>query len=350
MFLNRLELFRACIALFLLQGSLLKVLASPPSVEDLPVPAAVGPMGSHRSRTKVITPPAGRDALYRPGILQPFDFPPEIYDNAAAEWDYVANNPRHVSIMGPPGFWTEAGLRQQYETTKHLRFAPELFPTPPPYEVWLKEQQMLRAIKMHEDTVKQQLLHRGQVWTVQDALSWEINRVEQLVVFRQLQISVVLKYATLDPLVREYELKMYRFWAGFLEHFRHMDIAAFDINALIEQLEGSNGALGSKLDKYVREGGEESDQVYQELSQIFHEVQLDMAELRHQPAPVDRLSETEGADDHAQHSPGGNDARLSFSSEVPSEEARDVYETHSFDDALKRLQDLKIIEKAIPFV
>lgn len=350
MMLSQHRLYHACLVmLFLTQGLIPKVSTGSTTVEGLTVPASVGVVSLHRSRNKVIIPPAGRDALYRPGILQPFDFPPEISNNAATEWDYVANNPRRVSVMGPPGFWTEKGLKQQYEATKHLRFAPELFPIPPPFEVWLKEQQMLRAIKMHEDTVKQQLLHRGAKWTIQDALTWEINRAEQLIIFRQLQISIVLKYASLDTLVREYELKMYRFWAGFLENFRLKDIASFDAQALAEQLEGSNNMLQSKLEQYLSEGGAPNDPAYQELWHIYQKAQLSLAELRNPTLPVERPSDFGHSGDDIQHSPSANDARLSFSSGGLSEhEARDQFDVPSFDDALKRLRDLKMIEKFKP--
>lgn len=352
MFVDLLTSQRVCLAavflVFTLPTCVLQASASPPPVEDISVPAAVGVLGAHRTRTKVLTPPAGRDTLYRPGILQPWDFPPEIANNPSAEWDYVVNNPRRFSIMGPPGFWTEAALRKQYETTKQFRFAPELFPESPPFEVWLKEQQMLRIIKMHEDTVKQQLLHRGSVWTVQDALAWELNRAEQLIIFRQLQISIVLKYATLDPLVRDYEVRMYRFWAGFLENFRSMNIAYFDSNTFLEQLEGSNKILETNLDQYLRHGGMRTDPAYQELSGILAEAQRTVAELRNpSQGPLDLGRGV----DHARSAPGVSQYRPPLGTVIgPEREVREVMGMLSFDDALRRLGHLAVVDKAKPII
>ncbi|PWY99739.1 hypothetical protein BCV70DRAFT_112291 [Testicularia cyperi] len=193
--------------------------------------------------------PAGRALLYRPARFQTWDFPLEV---AMDGWDSTVHMPKYESLKGPKGFWTDAGLRAHYELIKTMRYAPEFFPVPPPYEVWLKEQQMLMAIKMHEETIKMQLQtsagavrpQRGaEVWTKEKALQWEMTRAEQILWFHLLQMSIVRDYAQLDPEWMAHELKLWRAWASFLQHSAETEVQLFTKDQLKRYLNTVNNEI-----------------------------------------------------------------------------------------------------------
>ncbi|KAF6767674.1 Integrase-like, catalytic core [Kalmanozyma brasiliensis GHG001] len=160
----------------------------------LPVLAA----GSDRSSPPPIAPPAGRALLSRGASLEPFDYPPSssLYP-----------------ILGPPSFWRESSLHTHYLSTLHLRYHPILYPTPPPFAVWLKEQQLLRSIALLTQTIELETSRKAHFSVL---LQHEMQLGELSVLLRYTQIATALRYASLAPEWRRWEESMYRHWGAFL--------------------------------------------------------------------------------------------------------------------------------------
>ncbi|UTT89688.1 hypothetical protein NDA17_005985 [Ustilago hordei] len=150
-----------------------------------------------------IPPPAGRALLSRGADLEPYDFPPSPL------------LPSQQPILGPDGFWTKSSLESHYANTLHLRYHPRLYPKPPPFEVWFKEQQLIRAINTLSHVIDLDL-HRPYV-TLEDLLEHEMQFAELNILLRMTQIATAIRYANVNDEWRKWEEDMLRHWAGFLE-------------------------------------------------------------------------------------------------------------------------------------
>ncbi|SOV02929.1 uncharacterized protein UDID_06104 [Ustilago sp. UG-2017a] len=150
-----------------------------------------------------IPPPAGRALLSRGADLEPYDFPPSPLP------------PSQQPILGPDGFWTKSSLDSHYSNTVHLRYHPGIYPKPPPFEVWFKEQQLIRAINILSQVIDIDL-HRPGV-TLEDLLEHEMQLAELNILLRMTQIATVIRYASVDDEWRKWEEDMLRQWAAFLE-------------------------------------------------------------------------------------------------------------------------------------
>ncbi|SPO28481.1 uncharacterized protein UTRI_04878 [Ustilago trichophora] len=173
---------------------------------------AIGLVSSsgHKPAGEPVPPPAGRSLLFRSADLQPWDFPASV----RANFDTRLHRHPTETILGPPGFWTEPSLRTHYQETLRLRYHPDLFPTPPPFEAWLKEQQLIRSINMLSDTIKLETKRHD---VKQEALMLhEMQLGEQSILLRQLQIATAIRYAKLDPVWMRFEEAVYRYWGSFL--------------------------------------------------------------------------------------------------------------------------------------
>lgn len=161
--------------------------------------------------SSAIPPPAGRALLSRGADLQPYDYP------ASAQSGF--NHQTHIHplypVTGPPGFWTEPSLRQHYASTLRLRYHPLFYPTPPPFEVWFKEQQLIRAINMLKQTIELEASRRD--LDASKLLRHEMLLGELSVLLRLTQTATALRYAVLVPEWRRYEESWYRHWAAFLQ-------------------------------------------------------------------------------------------------------------------------------------
>lgn len=161
--------------------------------------------------SSAIPPPAGRALLSRGANLEPYDYPASVQSG----FDAQAHIHPSYSILGPPGFWTEASLREHYDATHHLRYHPDFYPVAPPFEVWLKEQQIIRAINMLSQTIELETSRSDLDRSI--LLEHEMQLGELSILLRQTQIATSLKYAILPPEWRKFEESMYRHWAGFLQ-------------------------------------------------------------------------------------------------------------------------------------
>ncbi|KAJ1595235.1 hypothetical protein NDA11_006261 [Ustilago hordei] len=121
-----------------------------------------------------IPPPAGRALLSRGADLEPYDFPPIPLTPLSA------TNPRR-----------------------------------PPFEVWFKEQQLIRAINTLSHAIDLDL-HRPYV-TLEDLLEHEMQFAELNILLRMTQIATAIRYANVNDEWRKWEEDMLRHWAGFLE-------------------------------------------------------------------------------------------------------------------------------------
>lgn len=157
-----------------------------------------------------IAPPAGRALLSRSADLEPYDFPL----SATSSFDPHAHLHSQYPVLGPPGFWTEPSLRAHYASALHFRYHPRLYPVPPPFEVWLKEQQLIRALALHKSSLDIDLT-RPDI-TKDEVLQHEMTRGELVALLRQTQIATVLRYASIDEKWRKFEEGMYRMWGEFL--------------------------------------------------------------------------------------------------------------------------------------
>ena len=162
-------------------------------------------------------PPAGRAILYRGAVLQPWDFP----ESVQADFDPVTHSLPDGRVLGPPGFWTEPSLRAHYAADINLRYHPAFFPTPPPFQVWLKEKKIIAAINLlgHSIQLETQRLSEHPS-TYEDQLillEHEIQMGELTVLLRVTQIATVLRYAKLDPDWMKYEESWYRHYSSLLE-------------------------------------------------------------------------------------------------------------------------------------
>ncbi|SPO29393.1 uncharacterized protein UTRI_04878_B [Ustilago trichophora] len=171
----------------------------------------IGLARSEDKRSKEsVPPPAGRALLYRSANLQDYDYPAW----ARADFDTRLHRHKTLSILGPPGFWTEPSLRAHYRETLRLRYHPDLFPRPPPFEDWLKEQKLIRAIALHSDSIK---LETGRPNVKQEALMLhEMHLGELTFLLRQTQIAAAIRYAKLSEAWLRFEKAMYRYWGSFL--------------------------------------------------------------------------------------------------------------------------------------
>ncbi|KAJ1034815.1 hypothetical protein NDA13_001069 [Ustilago tritici] len=150
-----------------------------------------------------IPPPAGRALLSRGADLEPYDFPPSPL------------TPSEQPILGPDGFWTKSSLESHYGNTLCFRYHPRLYPKPPPFEVWFKEQQLIRAINIQSQIIDIDL-HRPGV-TLEDLLEHEMQLAELNIMLRMTQIATVIRYANVNDEWRKWEEGMLRHWAAFLE-------------------------------------------------------------------------------------------------------------------------------------
>ncbi|KAJ9474260.1 hypothetical protein PHBOTO_004300 [Pseudozyma hubeiensis] len=158
-----------------------------------------------------VPPPAGRALLSRSSYLEPYDYPAAVQ----AEFDTRAHIHPYYPTLGPAEFWTKPSLRQHYSSTLHLRYHSSLFPTPPPFEVWFKEQQLIRAINMLSQTIELETEHRQLDRLA--LLRREMQLGELSILLRLTQIATTLRYAALAPEWRWFEESMYRQWAAFLQ-------------------------------------------------------------------------------------------------------------------------------------
>lgn len=157
-----------------------------------------------------IPPPAGRALLFRGADLELYDFPPSPLP------------PSQQPILGPDGFWTKSSLESHYRETLHLRYHPRLYPEAPPFEVWLKEQQLIRAINTLIHVIDFDL-HRPDV-TLEDLLEHEMQLTELGILLRNTQIATAIRYANVEDGWRKWEESMFRHWAGFLEVGKGMKV------------------------------------------------------------------------------------------------------------------------------
>ncbi|SJX64300.1 uncharacterized protein SRS1_14948 [Sporisorium reilianum f. sp. reilianum] len=164
-----------------------------------------------KSKTVALAvPPAGRALYYRGADLEPWDYPEAV----RASFDDARRVLRGHSILGPPGFWTEPSMRAHYEATAHLRYHSELYHELPPFEVWLKEKQLIAAISMMRETIDIEA-SRGDV-KQSVLLRHEMQLGELSILFRLVGIATALRYGIMTPEVRWYEEFVYRYWSGFL--------------------------------------------------------------------------------------------------------------------------------------
>ena len=176
----------------------LLLFGSPVIAQDLP---GTGPS---------IPPPAGRALLSRSANLEAYDFPA----SARSDFDTRLHEHPTLPVLGPPDFWTESSLRAHYQDTLRYRYHPQLFRVPPPFEVWLKEQKLIRAIAMLSSMIRIETTREN---VSRDALlHHEMHLGELSALLRQLQIATSLEYATLPPEWRKFEEFMYRHWGAFL--------------------------------------------------------------------------------------------------------------------------------------
>lgn len=158
-----------------------------------------------------IAPPAGRALLSRSANLEPYDYPPSIRTG----FDPHLHVHPLYPVLGPPSFWTLPSLQSHYLSTLHLRYHPQLYQFPPPFEVWLKEQQLIRAINLLHQTIELELTRKNVDFAT--LLQHEMQLGELSVLLRYTQIATALRYAQLAPEWRRFEESMYRHWGAFLE-------------------------------------------------------------------------------------------------------------------------------------
>ncbi|SNX85688.1 uncharacterized protein MEPE_04397 [Melanopsichium pennsylvanicum] len=157
-----------------------------------------------------IASPAGRALLSRGANLEPWDFPPDTRSTFDTR---LHIHPDH-SILGPPSFWNQASLHAHYLETRELRFHPRLYPESPPFDAWLKEQQLIRAINLQKGVIE---IERARQVPNPNALIYHEMLLGELgILLRLLQMRMVLKYANITPEWRKFEESMYRAWASFL--------------------------------------------------------------------------------------------------------------------------------------
>ncbi|GAC99730.1 hypothetical protein PHSY_007333 [Pseudozyma hubeiensis SY62] len=216
-----------------------------------------------------VPPPAGRSLLSRSSYLEPYDYPTAVQ----ADFDTRAHVHPYYPTLGPPEFWTEPSLRKHYSSTLHLRYHPSLFPAPPPFEVWFKEQQLIRAINMLSQTIDLETEHRQL-----DRLALfrrEMQLGELSILLRLTQIATTLRYAALAPEWRWFEESMYRQWAAFLQISQN---AAKD-----EKGKGSNADWENHLQflQQVRKAQEEEEEEEsEEENEIAGQIALRDATLK----------------------------------------------------------------------
>ncbi len=160
--------------------------------------------------TPLVQPPAGREDLYRSAELLPTDFPP----NARSGFDTRFRTSHAYSVLGPEGFWTESYLRAHYIEDVPRRYPLRLYPHPPPFDVWLKEQRLIRAINMLAQSTEVEIARDGT--TKAELLDLEMLQVYLKGLLRQTQIATALRYANLPEEWRLFEESLYRYWASFV--------------------------------------------------------------------------------------------------------------------------------------
>lgn len=190
----------------------MRILAIIPSlVLTLTVVLADGTSRPTTSSSTTIAPPAGRALLSRSANLEPFDYPAPIRSG----FDPHLHLHPLYPVLGPPSFWTLPSLQSHYLSTLHLRYHPHLYPVPPPFEVWLKEQQLIRAINLLRQTIEVEVTRKSVDFST--LLQHEMQLGELSVLLRYTQIATALRYAQLAPEWRRFEESMYRHWGAFLE-------------------------------------------------------------------------------------------------------------------------------------
>lgn len=160
--------------------------------------------------TPLVQPPAGREDLYRSAELLPTDFPPD----ARSGFDTRFRTSHAYSVLGPEGFWTESYLRAHYIEDVPRRYPLHLYPHPPPFDVWLKEQRLIRAINMLAQSTEVEIARDGT--TKAELLDLEMLQVYLKGLLRQTQIATALRYANLPEEWRLFEESLYRYWASFV--------------------------------------------------------------------------------------------------------------------------------------
>lgn len=164
-----------------------------------------------------IPPPAARPLLTRGALLDAYDFPAD----ARSRFDTRLHQHSDYGILGPPGFWTLPSLYAHYQVDIHFRYHPFLYHTIPPFSVWFKEQQLIRAINLLSNTIELNLA-RHDVGE-REILQLEMQLGELSVLLRLTQIATTLRYASISRHWRRFEESMFRIWASFLEVSQRVD-------------------------------------------------------------------------------------------------------------------------------